>query len=294
MFDFRYHALSLAAVFIALAVGLLLGVTIGDEELVSSARDDVRDSLATDVEEARDEAGDLRERLDAQSQFAEEVYPLLVGSQLPDRRIGLVFLGDPSQQIIARTREALEPTGAELGLVAVVGLPPDLEAIAERAEPTRYTELPEDPDLLGPFGERIGMQLVNGGRLVQDVRPALLRSLNGELGVLDAVVVMRAPRELDGDAEEFATALEDGIAEGITDTGVPTVGVELIGTEPSQIGWYRDHDMSSVDDLGVVAGRAALVFALAGAEGAFGTKPTAQALLPPVIARTPGAEPTDP
>ena len=42
MFDVRYHALSLAAIFIALVVGLLLGVAIGDKELVSSARNDVR------------------------------------------------------------------------------------------------------------------------------------------------------------------------------------------------------------------------------------------------------------
>ena len=48
MFDFRYHALSLAAVFLALVVGLLLGVAIGDEELVSCA-EDIRDSLREDV-----------------------------------------------------------------------------------------------------------------------------------------------------------------------------------------------------------------------------------------------------
>ncbi len=52
MFDFRYHALSLAAVFLALVVGLLLGVTIGDKELVSSARDDIRSSLRNEVRRA--------------------------------------------------------------------------------------------------------------------------------------------------------------------------------------------------------------------------------------------------
>ena len=36
MFDFRYHALSLVAVFLALAIGILLGATIGDS-LVSDA-----------------------------------------------------------------------------------------------------------------------------------------------------------------------------------------------------------------------------------------------------------------
>jgi len=38
MFDYRYHALSLAAVLLALAVGLVIGIAIGDSSLVSSAR----------------------------------------------------------------------------------------------------------------------------------------------------------------------------------------------------------------------------------------------------------------
>ena len=38
MLDYRYHALSLAAVLLALAVGVLIGVAIGDSNLVSSAK----------------------------------------------------------------------------------------------------------------------------------------------------------------------------------------------------------------------------------------------------------------
>ena len=53
MFDFRYHALSLVAVFLALVVGLLLGVAIGDKGLVSVGAQDMRDSLRDDVRQRR-------------------------------------------------------------------------------------------------------------------------------------------------------------------------------------------------------------------------------------------------
>ena len=43
MFDFRYHALSLVAVFLALAIGILLGATIGNS-LVSDADKGLRSS----------------------------------------------------------------------------------------------------------------------------------------------------------------------------------------------------------------------------------------------------------
>ena len=45
MFDYRYHALSLAAVLFALAVGVLIGVAIGDSNLVSSAKNGIVHNL---------------------------------------------------------------------------------------------------------------------------------------------------------------------------------------------------------------------------------------------------------
>ena len=52
MFDFRYHALSLVAVFLALGIGIVLGVTIGDS-LVSDAEKNIRASLRGDVVDAK-------------------------------------------------------------------------------------------------------------------------------------------------------------------------------------------------------------------------------------------------
>jgi Copper transport outer membrane protein, MctB len=63
---------------------------------------------------------------------------------------------------------------------------------------------------------------------------------------------------------------------------VPVVGVELSTTQPTQIPWYQEKNVSSVDDLDAQAGQAALVYALAGDRGTFGEKPTADSLLPGV------------
>ena len=59
VFDFRYHALSLVAVLVALGLGLLLGVAIGDKELVSSANKDLVDDLRGDVRHANQRADEL-------------------------------------------------------------------------------------------------------------------------------------------------------------------------------------------------------------------------------------------
>ncbi len=285
MFDFRYHALSLAAVFIALVVGLLLGVAIGDKELVSTARQDLRDSLRSDVREAnqaRDEATSL---LREQQRFADAAYPILTGGQLRGRRIGLVLLGndDDAPDVI---RETLEPTGADLSLVAVVRERFDLAAIGQRARGTRYANLARNPKLVGEFGKRLGIQMVQDGRLVGRVRSAVLQSLSGRFGGLDGVVVMRSAREpADETVAKRRAALYDGIVRGLLQTDVKVVGVERRAAEPSSIGWFRDRELSTVDNVDERAGEAALVFVLDGAQGAYGRRDSAQALLPPVVGR---------
>ena len=191
MFDFRYHALSLAAVFIALIVGLLLGVAIGDKELVSSAREELRDSLRADVRKAASERDAARARLREQERYADASYPILTGDQLRGRRIGLVLLGD-DDGAPDLVREALEPTGAELALVAVVRRNVDLAALAERAQGTRYADIEREPKLLDDLGKRAGIQMVLGGRLIRRLRTVLLQSLGGRFGDLDGIVVMRS------------------------------------------------------------------------------------------------------
>ena len=285
MFDFRYHALSLAAVFIALVVGLLLGVAIGDKELVSSASNEIRDSLRRDVVRANGERDDARTDLLRERQFGEKSYPILTGGRLRGRRIGLVMLGE-TDGVLETVDRALEPTGATLKVVAVVKSSVDPTELADRARGTRYQGLATDDDLLDDFGRRMGAQMVAGGRLISVARTALLRSLSGSFGDLDGVIVMRsgaAPK--DKQAADRLKALQGGIVRGLAAEGLSVAGIETRETDPSQVGWYRDHELSSVDNVDETAGRAALVFVLAGSDGSFGRKDSAQGLLPPVVRR---------
>src|SRR5664279_3220022 len=101
MFDYRYHALSLAAVLFALALGILIGVAIGDTNLVSSAKNGIVHNLNSEVSAARGKAGQLQERLGEEEAFANGLYPLAVRELLGRRSIGLVFLGGTSDQVNA-------------------------------------------------------------------------------------------------------------------------------------------------------------------------------------------------
>ena len=300
MFDYRYHAISLAAVLLALAVGVVIGVAIGDSNLVSSAKSGIVRDLSAEVGAAQRQTVQLRAQLANEEAFVNDLYPIAVHDLISGRSIGLLFLGNSSDRMDSLAREAVTAAGGDLVTVLAVREPLDLAGLARDAAGTRYAAIGSEgapgaagagvggTALLERFGALIGRQLVSGGQaigreLISRARSSLLSAFDGQLGRLEGLIVVRAePAGMDTEAARSAATFEAGLVRGADDAGVGTVGVELTGTEPSQVPWYKAQGISSVDDLDSTAGRAALVYALAGSHGSFGVKPTAESLLPNV------------
>jgi len=284
VFDFRYHALSLAAVFIALAVGLLLGVAIGDSGLVSSAERDIRQGLRGDVREANERATEAQASRDRLAEELQASFPLMADDRLTGS-VGLVFLGENSQEIADHVKTALAGSGAERASVATIREPLDLAALARNARGTRYAAMDggDDPDLdlVEEFGFRMGAQYMLPGRLMARERDDLFGSLAGRLDPLQGVIVVRdPPGGMSKRESDIADRFEIGFVRGVRETRLRVVGIEQSSTRPSQVPWFQQRGISTVDDIERTIGRAALVNVLAGARGDFGRKPTADALLP--------------
>lgn len=281
MVDFRYHALSLAAVLCALAVGVLVGIAIGDSSLVSSAQDGLVHNLRGEVRETQHKLQLSDQALSEQRALADSLWPLAVRGQLEGRSIGIVFLGQPSNEIDSLVQGAVRAAGGNVKAVLAVGEPFDASAMAKQLSGTRYASLASDPRLLGRLAQRLGGEIVAGGRLLERVRTRLLGSYDGQIGQLEGLVVTRAqPAGMTRAQTSDTNALESGLLAGMLARGVPVVGVQTSASEPSQIPWYKSAGLSSVDDLQSVGGRTALAYALAGYRGAFGSKSTAEAQLP--------------
>jgi Copper transport outer membrane protein, MctB len=280
----RYHATSLIAVFLALAVGILVGAEFGGDALTST-RKNLEHSLTGNLQDARERADELNGELGRSNEFAERVYPVLVRNELRGRRIGLIALGDLPGEDSAAIEDALGPTGARLVGVGVVREPLDLNALASDLAKTRFADIRSNPDALSEFGVGVGRQLVRGGTLLDRVRSHLFSRASGNFGGLDGVVVVRRPPEDMGPVQRGnAGRLEAALMEGITGTRTPAVGLETSTSEPSSVGFFHGNDLSSVDDVDLTAGQVAMVFALLGAEGSFGIKGSADRLLPDLLA----------
>lgn len=285
----RYHAASLAAVFLALAVGILIGVGFGSD-IVSGTADDLERSLASDLDEQRARNDLLETELEVEREFGRQVFPTVVAGTLAEREIALVGLGGLSPEISGDVEAAVDAAGASLAEVGVVRLPPDLEALASNADGRRARAIARgDEAQLERIGERAGRTLVSGGRGFDELRRSLLSRYSGSPESIDGVVVVRRrPDGSDAGSEAASEALERGLLTGLR-ARAETVGAERTDADPSEIEFFEQNGLASVDDTDLTAGRVALVFALDGAAGSFGVKETADGLLPDLLPSTAGA-----
>jgi hypothetical protein len=279
----RYHAASLIAVFLALAIGILIGAEFGGDALTDTRRD-LEHSLVGNLQDARSRADDLSDELARADELAERVYPALTRERLEGRRIAILALGGLPSDVTADVEDALGPTGARLVGVGVLREPVDVNGLATDLAKTRFADLRTNPDTLTELGTGLGRQLVIGGTLPEVVRGQLFSRASGTFGALDGVIVVRdQPQDMGPVQRTKAGQLESALMSGITATRAPAVGVETSTADPSSISFFQSSDLASVDDVDLTAGQLAMVFAMLGAEGSFGVKGSADRLLPELL-----------
>lgn len=121
MINFRYHVVSLVAVFLAMAIGVVAGTTVIDKNVVDSLESQ-RERLSTRQTELRAENDGLRRELDLFDRFGTELEPRLVANALKGRTVFLVVEpevhADVLQQIEAVVVAAGGETAGRLGLTS--------------------------------------------------------------------------------------------------------------------------------------------------------------------------------
>ena len=288
MFDLRYHVASLAAVFLALIIGILVGVGISSGGFVSKSERSLLNARIADLQQqlnaARQTERQLSQAQRAAQTFVADSYPALMAGRLRGRRVALVFVGPINGLVRSLVERTLSDAGAPSPLrIRALKVPIDLKAVdavlAGRPALAGYA----GDARAGDLGALLGRELAGGGEtpLWNALSAQLVEERFGsEKRPADAVVVVRSAQPQSG-----ATArLLAGFYAGLGTTQSPAVGAETTGTAQSAVVAFAKNRLSTVDDLDTPAGRLALALLLAGAKpGQYGVKATAKdGLLPPV------------
>jgi hypothetical protein len=275
--DLRYHLVSLISVFLALAIGVLLGTAIADrgvlDEQLRAQIDDIQNRFNEQqrvIAEKDEEISVLQEQVRSQGEMSERMAATIMADRLSGTEVAVVVgpYADPdvSQQI----QDDLRLAGADL--TAVVRLDePDPEQISAALEPYARAAL----EIAGSTVEIDSLD-----------RVADIISGDLETAALPDVVVFvggGAPVE-PGDAEpilDFLATAQQEMFGTWEDIGIRVVAAESSFAQNSEVPIYQSAGISSVDNADLPAGRAALVLIASGAaEGSYGIKSTASEPFP--------------
>jgi hypothetical protein len=276
LFDLRYHVASLAAVFLALIIGILVGVGIASQTSVEESERRVLEERIADLqrslESATADAELLRRQQSASATYIERSYPAVMEGRLRGVRVALLFVGqaDPDLQE-AVTQTLQDASGPGLVRMRALLLPVDPDAVTGPLEADDGATLQLDE-----IGRRLGTELVSGGETpTWDALSQVIVEdrLGGIVEEADAVVVAHTARINHAPTARFVSGIYAGVAGG----NVPAVGVERTNERPSRFSVYRGAGLSTVDSVDTPLGRIALAELLrGGAEGHYGLKSTAE------------------
>ncbi|MEV0157459.1 copper transporter [Micromonospora sp. NPDC050686] len=112
MINFRYHVVSLTAVFLALAIGLVVGTAALNGPVADSLRENVN-LLRKDNQQMRQSVNNLQKELDSEEDFAAEIAQVVLPGKLTGKRV-LVLSLPSGRQHTDGVLKMLELAGADV------------------------------------------------------------------------------------------------------------------------------------------------------------------------------------
>ena len=271
MFDLRYHVASLAAVFLALIIGILIGVGISSGGFIKTSERSLLNRQIADLQKRLDSstkrASDLAQEQAAAQTFVADSYPALMAGRLRGTRVALVFVGSVDNRGPPLVERALADAGAQPPVrVRSLKVPIDFKAV-DRALATRpalsaYVGDKQARDL----GLGLAQEFVFGGEtpLWNVLSPSIVGERAGGARIAaNAVVVVRSPEPWEGVTSRFL----DGFYSGFGTTSLPAAGVETGDASSSAVDAFTKDHLSTVDDVDTPGGRFALARAIDAAGG---------------------------
>ncbi|SFK67441.1 copper transporter [Geodermatophilus ruber] len=316
MIDFRYHLVSLIAVFLAVALGIVIGTTQLNGPILADLETQVS-ALQQDKRDLEDQTRDLQTQLDTGDAFEEAVAPALVAGSLAERRVVLVVAGDEDADTVEGVSALIGQAGGTV--TGTLRLQPEYSDPATASSlqsyvtgpglPTGVT-LPETDDTgqlvaallaqtllvpadpAAPAPDTAALSSVLAGLSALDV----LTQESASVTPADYAVLLTAGAFPADEAQERADTLVDlAVALDAAGSGAVVAGDAASARETGLVGYLRADPevsaaVSTVDNVDSAAGRISAVLALGregeGTSGKYGTGEDTQPV-PPVPAATP-------
>lgn len=301
MINFRYHIVSLMAVFLALAVGITLGVSLVSGE--------ANKGLAAQAEQDRKQVATYRNQITQMQQldryrdaYASQVGKQVTADMLLDVPVAIIAMPDAPRSVVNNVQQAVKDAGGIVASVTNVDTqvfePSQRNQVMSVLQPFRNQYGADDPQV-ARVGKVLGRALFTGhngmidqtGSTIGDALNGKLVSLNRQTqAAADLAIVITAPAAnppLNADALNrhvtFDLALS-GAARGMVVAGPNSTQIDATDVATVRSDTASRETLSSVDAADLPSGVTTVVMAgaekLATGQGHYGWSSSSDAPAP--------------
>src|SRR4029453_275311 len=204
MISLRTHAISLAAVFLALAVGVVLGSGLLSNTLLSGLRDD-KHELQTQINTLTDDKNALNEKLNAAGEFDAQMAPRILHETLTGKSVVVFRTPDANDDDVdSLSRMVGQAGGTVTGTVALT------QEFVDANSAEKLLSVVNSP--IVPAGKQLNTASVDQGSQAGDL-----------MGI--ALLINRDPK-----APAIDDQQRDTVLTALRDTGFITYAAALIAT----------------------------------------------------------------
>lgn len=288
MIDLKYHIATIVAIFLALGLGVLVGSTMVDNNMMVGQQKKMIDRLETQFSELRTKENTLTAEnqnyvkiISNYENFSQVMLPTIIKGSLSGEQIAFVVTG--TEDIPAGLLNAFNVAGAQVVSKTVLLPNINMSDAKIRNNLIRYYSLSSSTNrdvLRQKVAGSVGAIIAN--RATPEIQTFLQQNnvvkFSGTYNVaVNAVVIV-------GGANDLTVYFPDSFDRNLI-SNLTAAGIAAYGTEPSQVKYsymakMQQNNITTVDNIDQGPGQISLILAIEGQQGDYGIKTTAKKFMP--------------
>jgi hypothetical protein len=279
MFDIRYHIASLVAVFLSLAIGIILGTVIVDKGVLVEQQKVLVRKLENEFSKLREENSRLRSNLKKEKEFNNIIIPLALKERLANKTVVFIQTTELTSEVKEKVVAAVKMAGASVSYIKI-NYPWQLTDATKKVL-AQYFDTTQDIAEDHIFS-KLAKEFKNpsDSRFIEDLSSLGFLGIDTPLVKSADVVVFIGGLDSRKENKNFAQQLDVPFINNLKAIGLRVIGVETTQRELSYIPYYQRIGIPTVDNIDQKSGRVSLVYVLSGYNGSYGVGSNTQGLLP--------------
>lgn len=288
--NIRYYVLTIAAIFMALGIGIFIGFMLDGQKAFSEQQDTIINQLEQKFKDIQTENSNLKtnvqslnKQLDYLNQYNKQVFPELVKGRL--NGINVAILETNNDFIYPGMRNALIKAGATIDSITI--FKDNLSNLSDSEKNnlinylTKYGSVNKD-NFIEFLSQKLSNAILTGqdSELINYLKGKgyidYSKSVNNTNANPDFVIIAGGSNN----KKNNINIIDIPIIKQVKNLNIPIVGVEQSDVKYTYMDAYKRQRLSTVDNVDSIIGQTSLIMVMQGKEGNYGIKAGDTSLMP--------------